>query len=162
MIFVILGTQKHQFDRLLKQIDVLVEKNVIRDEVFAQIGNSSYTPVNYGFKRFLSKLEFDEIIKKSSLVLTHAGTGSIMTALKYEKIVIAVPRLSKYNEHVDDHQIQIIDQLGDMGVIIPCRELEKLEEVYLNSQKDVLKKYVSNRDEMIDDIDKFICDLFSL
>ncbi|MDY5963587.1 MAG: glycosyltransferase, partial [Peptostreptococcus porci] len=90
MIFVILGTQKHQFDRLLKQIDVLIEKNVIQDEVFAQIGNSSYTPVSYGFKRFLSKFEFDEIIKKSSLVLTHAGTGSIMTALKYEKIVIAV------------------------------------------------------------------------
>ena len=57
--------------------------------------------------------EFDEMIKKCDLLITHGGVGSIITGLKNNKKVIAAARLSKYNEHVNDHQLQIIDNFSN-------------------------------------------------
>lgn len=82
MIFVILGTQKFQFNRLLKELDVLVENGSLREEVFAQIGHSDYEPQHYQFKRFVNQEEFEQLIDCSSVVITHSGVGSIITAKK--------------------------------------------------------------------------------
>ena len=88
MIFVSLGTQKFQFDRLLSHIDELIEEGVIIEPVFAQVGNSTYVPKNYSFSHFLTQLEFEEKIKDSTIFLTHGGVGSITTGLKYNKKVV--------------------------------------------------------------------------
>ena len=47
MIFITLGSQKFQFDRLLKEVDRLIADGVIQEKVFAQIGASEYLPQNY-------------------------------------------------------------------------------------------------------------------
>lgn len=96
MIFVTLGSQKFQFNRLLKEIDILVKEKIIKDDVFAQIGYSDYLPQNYQYKKFLNRDEFAEMEGKADVVITHGGTGAIIGAVKKGKKVIAFPRLAMY------------------------------------------------------------------
>ena len=117
MIFVTVGSQKFQFNRLLKKIDELIEKKVITDKVFAQIGVSNYKPINYEYVDFMTQEEFIKKLEECNLLITHAGTGVIVNAVKKEKKVIATPRLAKYGEHVDDHQIQLIQQFDELNFI---------------------------------------------
>ncbi|MFR3684816.1 MAG: glycosyltransferase, partial [Enterococcus sp.] len=104
MIFITLGSQKFQFNRLLRYVDNLIEKGKIEDKVFAQTGFSDYKPSYFDYKEYLCREEFLEHIARASLIITHGGTGVIVTALKANKKVIAIPRQVKYKEHVDDHQ----------------------------------------------------------
>ena len=60
MIFITLGSQKFQFNRLLQAVDELIEKGVIADEVFAQIGYSDYEPKYFEYKQFLDREEFED------------------------------------------------------------------------------------------------------
>jgi UDP-N-acetylglucosamine transferase subunit ALG13 len=114
MIFITLGSQKFQFNRLLKAVDELVAAGKIKDEVFAQIGYSDYKPTNYKYEQFLDREKFSQIMDKAEIVITHGGTGAIIGAVKKGKKVIAVPRLARYGEHVDDHQLQLVGQFKDL------------------------------------------------
>ncbi len=158
MIFVTLGSQKFQFNRMLIEIDKLIEEGKITDEVFAQIGASDYIPKNFNYKDFLTQDEFKDYMKKADLVITHAGTGAIVTALKNNKLVIAIPRLAKYGEHVDDHQIQLIDEFKELNFIEPVYEINELENALKIVKKKKYSKYISNTNNIINDIEKFIND----
>ncbi len=156
MIFVTLGSQKFQFDRLLRKIDELIDKGIITDKVFAQIGASGYIPQNFEYARFMDREEFADRIENASLVITHGGTGVIIGAVKKGKKVIAVPRLSKFGEHVDDHQLQLLHQFDDLGIICSCYDVEKLDESIREVQSKIYKPYVSNTQAIIDSIEEFL------
>ena len=85
MIFVTLGSQKFQFNRLLIEIDRLIEEGKITEKVFAQTGYSDYKPKNYKFNKFLNRDEFNDIMSKCDKVITHGGTGAIIGAIKKRK-----------------------------------------------------------------------------
>ena len=127
MIFISVGSQKFQFNRLLAEIDRLIENNTITDEVFAQIGNSDYKPRNYKYVDFMTQDDFNKLIEKSDIIITHGGTGVIINSIKKGKKVIAIPRLSKYKEHVDDHQIQLINEFKVLNLIEAIHEVDELE-----------------------------------
>lgn len=156
MIFVTLGSQKFQFNRLLKEIDRLIEENKIIEEVFAQTGYSDYVPKNYKYKSFLDRNEFKDIMEKANKVITHGGTGAIVGAVKQGKKVIAVPRLEKYGEHVDDHQLQIIEEFKKMNFIKSANKIDELSEIISNIDRCEFYKYESNTKVIIDSIESFI------
>lgn len=156
MIFVTLGSQKFQFNRMLIEIDKLIDEGKITEEVFAQIGASDYKPKNFKYSDFLTQDEFKNYMKNADLVITHAGTGAIVTALKNDKLVIAIPRLAKYGEHVDDHQVQLIDEFKELNFIEPVYETEQLADALELVRKNKYNKYVSNTRNIIEDIEKFI------
>lgn len=156
MIFITLGSQKFQFNRILKKIDELIEKDIIKEEVFAQIGYSDYRPINYKYEDFLDREKFSKLMKSSTLVITHGGTGAIITAVKAGKKVIAVPRLSQYGEHVDDHQLQLLKQFDGMGIILPCYDIEELDKKIIEIERIKLNPYISNTQVILDDIEKYI------
>lgn len=156
MIFVTLGSQKFQFDRLLKKVDILISDGIITGEVFAQVGYSNYEPQHYTFKQFLDRDEFIRMETKSDLVITHGGTGAIIGALKQGKKVIAVPRLAKYGEHVDDHQIQLLQQFDGMEIIEVCYKLDDLGECIAVANQKKYEEYVSNTDRYINALDNYI------
>ena len=156
MIFVTLGSPKFQFDRLLKKLDDIVKNGNIKDEIFAQIGYSDYKPKNYRYKEFMDREEFKQMMAKSNIVVAHGGTGAIITAVKQGKKVIAVPRLAKYGEHVDDHQIQLVTEFENSGIISAVYDLENLESELLNIHKKKFRSYKSNTDNIIESIEKFI------
>lgn len=156
MIFVTLGSQKFQFNRLLIEIDRLIKEGAIKERVFAQIGYSDYLPQSYEYKNFLGREEFLEAMKKSTLVITHGGTGAIITAVKAGKKVIAVSRMAKYGEHVDDHQLQLLKQFDGMGIILPCYNVSKLKEAYQKIKNKKIVNYQSNTSKYLEEIEKFI------
>lgn len=156
MIFITLGSQKFQFNRLLKAMDQLVEQGKIIEEVFAQTGYSDYKPKNYAFKPFLDRDEFAKITERADIVVTHGGTGAIIGAVKKGKKVIAVPRLAKYGEHVDDHQLQLVGQFQELNLIYECDDCQQLGEAITNIKDMKFNVYISNTGTIIDSIEKFL------
>jgi len=156
MIFVTVGSQKFQFNRLLKKIDDLIKNGVIKDDVFAQIGNSSYTPKYYSFVKYMEQKEFKQKIDECALLITHAGTGVIINAAKKGKKIIAVPRLKKYDEHVDDHQLQLLQQFEESGMIEPAYDIDELEKKIAIIKNKKYRKYKSNTDVLLNSIESFI------
>lgn len=159
MIFITLGSQKFQFNRLLIAVDELISSGVITEKVFAQIGYSDYEPQNFQFKKFLNREEFNQVIDKSHIVITHGGTGAIINAVKKEKKVIAVPRLAKYGEHVDDHQVQLLKQFKDANLIFECDDCKNLGEAIASIKFAKFNSYKSNTDVIIKSINNFIINI---
>lgn len=158
MIFVTVGSRNYPFDRLFKKLDSLYEEGILTEPMFAQIGTSVYQPKHFAYKDFISQEEFLEKIKEASIVVSHGASGSIMKALNAGKKVIAVTRLEKYGEHINDHQIQNNVAFGSNGyVLVADDELTDLGECFtrIYSGTDGLKKW-ENTDplrivHMIDD-----------
>ena len=90
MIFVTLGSQKFQFNRLLSAVDKQVADGMISDLIFAQIGASDYIPKYFPYKHYLNRNEFSQEMDKSDIVITHGGTGVIISAVKKGKKVIVI------------------------------------------------------------------------
>ena len=156
MIFITLGSQKFQFNRLLQVVDELIEKGVIEERVFAQIGYSDYKPKNYEYKEFLDRDEFIAEEGKCDILITHGGTGAIIGAVKKGKKVIAVPRLAKYGEHVDDHQLQLIAQFKEQNLICGLKDCSELEDGLKYVEGHTFDEYQSNTQTIINSIEEFI------
>ena len=104
MIFLTVGTQ-FPFDRFVRAVDNIFDQGLIDEEIFAQIGETSYKPRNFESVVSLEKKVFDERFKGASSVISHAGVGTIMVALKNHKPLLVMPRMKRYKEHVNDHQV---------------------------------------------------------
>lgn len=155
MVFVAVGTQKFQFDRLLKTIDLCIENGTLDKDVFAQTGNSTYLPKHYEFKDFLSKEDFSELIEKADLVITHSGVGTIIEAITRKKNVVVMPRLARFGEHVDDHQMQIAEAFEKQNLILVCNEKNILEKIN-ESKKHEFNEYVSCNQKALDTIRNYL------
>ena len=125
-IFVTVGSRNYQFNRLFVKLDELFEEGLLQGELFAQIGTSTYVPKHYKFKDFIPQEEFMEKVKWADLVVSHGASGSIMKALNAGKKVLAVTRLEKYNEHINDHQIQNNEAFESNGYVIAVYEMDDL------------------------------------
>lgn len=156
MIFVVLGTQKFQCNRLLKKIDELIENKTITEDVFAQKGHSDYVPEHYTAVDFLQKEEFESKIEECSLLITHSGVGTILSGVYHHKPVIVFPRLKKYNEHVDDHQLDIAKAFQKKNLVLMCGEDDNMEEIINKSRVTTFGTYVSQRENMIGIIRNYI------
>ena len=152
MILVTLGTQNQPFTRLLE----LIEKSDIKDEIIVQAGNTKFKSPKMKIFDYIPYEEMTELIKKADLIITHGGTGSILMPLKMGKKVIAVPRLAKYGEHVDDHQTQLTSIFEEEGYILEYKDGEDFNELYLKSKKFKPNKYVSNTENFINEIKNLI------
>ena len=102
--------------------------------------------------------EFDEYVNKASLIITHGGVGSILAGLKKDKVVIAAARLSKYKEHNNDHQLQIIEEFTKEGYILELEDFDKLDEILKKAKTFKPKKYKSNTKNVEELVKKIIED----
>lgn len=155
MIFVTLGTQDKQFVRLLKA----VEKLDIDEEIIMQTGTTDFNSEKKNIKVFnyIPAESFEKYMKESSQVITHAGVGTLVQGLKMHKKLIVAPRLKKYKEHVNDHQIQILETFTDCGYILPLYDFDDLKDLV---KKDfVPKDFVSNNKDFNKKLDNEIISL---
>ena len=143
MILVTLGTQKEQFTRLLDYI----ENANIKDEIIVQAGHTKYESKKMKILDFISYEEMNEYLEKADLIITHGGTGSILTPLKMNKKVIACARLEKYNEHVDNHQCELVDVFYEAGYILKLDESNSLNELLKKAKTFKQKTYLSNTEK---------------
>ena len=156
MILVTLGTQDKSFKRLLKAIDKEIENKNIKEKVVVQAGYTKYNSDNMEIFDYCSSKKLDSLMKEANLIITHGGVGSILGALKYDKPVIAAARLSKYKEHNNDHQKQIISEFVKDGYIIELDDFSKLSEKIKESKKFTPKKYKSNNKKFVSNITSYI------
>ena len=152
MILVTLGTQKQSFNRLLD----MIEKSNINDKIIVQAGYTKYKSKKMKMLDFVDYQEMDKLIKQADLIITHGGTGSIVTAIKQGKKVIACPRLKKYGEHVDDHQKQIVDIFSEVGYILKLDENDDLNELVQKIQTKKMIPFKSNTTNFINNLKKEI------
>lgn len=127
MIFVTVGTQ-FPFDRLIKAVDTALETGQINEEVFAQTCDGSYKPRNFPIQPSLEKNTFDEYVRQATGIIGHAGMGSINIAMAYDKPMLVMPRLKKYGEVVNDHQVAIAGKFAQLGHILLANDEEELLE----------------------------------
>jgi len=150
MIFLTVGTQ-FPFDRLVRAVDEAFDNGVIYEEVFAQIGETSYRPRNFESAVSLDKEAFDKRLKQSSSIISHAGIGTITMALDHNKPLLAMPRLKKYGEVVNNHQVAIARKFEELGhILVAYRELQlpqKLVELklFIPRTRQIQTKTVTNR-----------------
>ena len=145
MILVTLGTQKQPFTRLLQKID----DSSINEKIVVQAGYTVYNSKKMQIFDFIPYDEMNKLIDEADLIITHGGTGSITMPLKKQKKVIACPRLAKYGEHVDDHQIEIVDVFSDEGYILKLDENTKLDDLIKKIKTFKPKEFKSNTKKFI-------------
>ena len=126
MIFATVGTQVH-FDRLIQAVDGWAGSSGRRD-VFAQTGPSSYCPKYIESKPFIDPDEFRARMAEATIVIGHAGMGSILTALEFGKRIIVMPRRSDLGEHRNDHQVATAKYYGNQGRILVAQDERELFE----------------------------------
>lgn len=118
MIFVTVGTQPNGFERCLREVEHLIDDFEIKDEVVAQIGHTQYSTSKFKTIKFIGEVEYEDLINKANVVITHAGSGAIFKSIAHNKKIIAMARLHDYNEMVDNHQLELVQKLAGDGYII--------------------------------------------
>ena len=154
MILVTLGTQDKKFYRLLDMIQEAIDTGKIKDRVIVQAGRSSdYKSNDMEIFNLVSMDKFKKLVRECDILITHGGVGSIITGLKENKKIIAMPRLKKYKEHTNNHQAQIVDNFVRDGYILRISDGEDLTKTLNIISNFIPKKYKSNSSKFIKMVD---------
>lgn len=156
MILVMLGTQNNSFHRLLEEIDRLIKDGQIKEEVVVQSGYTKYESTNMKIFDFISSDELEKLEQQADCIITHGGVGSIISSIEKDKKVIAVPRLKQYGEHVNDHQLDIVQSFDKLGYIIGITNVSELSDALHKIDIFQPKKYVQNTGRIISIVQDFI------
>lgn len=156
MILVVLGTQDKRFERLLKVVEEAIDQGVIKEEVMVQAGCTVYDSSKMNVVDYVDMTTFEQWMKDCRLLITHGGVGTIMSALRNKKPVIACARLAKYGEHHNDHQCEIIETFYEKGYLIPLRDGQSLKEVLSAAENFVVPEVESNNHKMIELLSNYL------
>lgn len=128
MIFVTVGTQL-PFDRLIRAVDKWCAQSDLGGESFAQIGRAeagTYRPEHISWAETIRPAEFQERVQAARVIVSHAGMGSIITAMRFGKPIVIVPRRAALGEHRNDHQLATVKWLGNRPGIYPVLDEAEL------------------------------------
>lgn len=113
MIFVTVGAQE-PFDRLVQAVDHWVGERG-DTKVFAQIGETNYRPEHMEWVERLSPAEYRLRAERAEVTVSHAGMGTILTALELGKPLLVMPRLARLRETRNDHQLGTARRMEERG-----------------------------------------------
>ncbi len=156
MVFVSLGTQDKKFTRLLDIVSEAINQGLITEKVVVQAGYTKYESDVMEIYDYVSTDEFNKYIQDCSLLITHGGVGNILTGLKYNKKIIAVPRMEKYGEHTNDHQLQIVNNFADKGYVLKLEDDQEYADVFAKAKSFKPKRWVNKNKEFIEKIRDYI------
>ena len=151
LIFVTLGTQDKQFTRLLEAIQKQIDNgNIKKDEkIIVQAGSTKFKSKNMEIKNYMGIKQFEKLIEEADLIISHAGVGTILTALNKNKKIIAAARLKEYGEHVNDHQLQILENFSKAGYLMALEDFDKLDILLEKAKEFKPAKFKSNKEYFI-------------
>lgn len=167
MVFVSIGTQDKEFDRLIEYIKRLKKENILKDNLIIQSG---ITKVDFDDEKmdneynveafsFISSEKMKEYISKVDYVIIHGGVGTIIQCIMQNKKTIVVPRLKKHFEHENDHQLEIANKFKNLKLIEVANDYEELKNIILNINNIEFEKYISTNDEFVTRLDEIIQDM---
>ena len=134
MIVLTVGTQL-PFDRLVQMVDELAP--LMSEPVFAQTGQGQYEPRNICWSASMPPGEFEAMLRDASVIIAHAGIGTVLKAYKYGKPIVLVPRQAAYGEHRNDHQLATVAKLGERRGIYVAQQKEELAGILTRSLEPV-------------------------
>lgn len=153
MIFVTIGTHSVGFDRLIQKMDEIAGK--VDCEVLMQVGNTDYKPKNVKWFKFLEYNIMLDYMEKSDIIICHGGAGTLLDVFKLNKNVIVVPRLKKFDEVYDDHELELSESLKHTKKLIIISDIEKLEDALIELDMDIPKDLESEK-ELINFLKSYI------
>lgn len=157
MIFVTVGTHTKGFDRLFKEIDRLVSEGRIKDKFFVEVGKSDYRPENYDYTDLLPFEKYKEMISKADLVISHGGLGSVINVLEKNKKLVVVPRRQEFDEHVDNHQLQIAEVLERRNRAIAVYDIKNLDKAIKKAKKSkMINRNIGRENKIVEVIENYI------
>lgn len=156
MILLTLGTQDKSFRRLLETLDHQLEAGLIQEDVVVQSGYTQYSSPRLKIIPYCSQDELDLYRQNASLIITHGGVGSILDALRFHKKVIGVARLKQYKEHINDHQIEILEKFAKEGHLLYASDLAMIPSLVKEAQDFNPVPYPFNNKLLLDHIKKII------
>ena len=124
MIFVSVGPQA-PFDRLCRAVDDWAVREG-RDDVFIQTGRTDWTPTGCEYVRELSFVRFKERVREASLLVFHAGIGSIVSGIEHGRPMVIVPRLARFQETRNNHQVATAERFANLPGIHAARDMDEL------------------------------------
>lgn len=137
MIFVTVGTHEQPFDRLIMAVDALKAEGTLTEDVIIQTGYSTYIPKHCKWQKLFPYAQMVQLVSDARIVITHGGPSSFIMPLQIGKVPVVVPRMHKYGEHVNDHQVRFCREMAQMNQnIILLEDISMLEETI--AQYDVL------------------------
>ena len=163
MIYVTVGAGigGQEFDRLIKKVDDIASH--FEEEFIVQLGASKYIPQNIKWFDYVTYEESLEYFRKARLVIGHCGSGTIINALSFGKPLIVIPRLLKFNEHADDHQLEmatLLEQSQIARVVYDVEDLEFVIRKTLEEFHDSEKDFSSiNRRNLINEMREFLANM---
>lgn len=160
MIFVTVGTHEQPFNRLIKKVDELKRDGVIQEDVIMQTGFSTYEPKYCEWSKLIPYQQMIKNVEDARIVITHGGPASFIMPLQIGKVPIVVPRQHKFDEHVNDHQVEFARNVAErIGTIIQVENIEKLEEVIRNYNQIVAGMghgMISNNAKFCEELEKIV------
>lgn len=158
MIFVTLGTQDKKFPRLLEAVQNQIDKGNIskQEKIIVQAGSTEFKSNDMEVINYMGIKKFEELVEKADLIISHAGVGSILTALNKNKKIIAAARLKEYGEHVNDHQLQILENFSKEGYLLALENFDELDVVLEKVKEFKPEKFKSNKEYFIKQLEKQI------
>jgi UDP-N-acetylglucosamine transferase subunit ALG13 len=129
VIFVALGTQAYPFDRLLRGLDG------VEEELVVQGGASTHRPGGATWFEFLDYPQLVDYVRTARVVVSHAGVGSVMTAVTEGKRPVVVPRLARYGEAVDDHQLPFARRMDAAGLVRLVEDPTELRDAVVSTSE---------------------------
>lgn len=156
MIIVLLGTFPTAFVRPLVEIDRLCRVGIIKEKVIVQSGYTKFDSEYLEMRPFIPPDELTELYKEARVVISQAGTGSLIKGLKLDKKIISIPRLAKFGEVVDDHQEEILYEFTKLNYILPWTEDISLETALNKIENFEPSPYISTKQKIIDHLEEYI------
>lgn len=160
MIFVTVGTHEQPFNRLVKAVDELKRDGVITEDVFMQTGFSTYEPKYCQWSKLIPYQQMIKNVEDARIVITHGGPASFIMPLQIGKTPIVVPRQHRFDEHVNDHQVEFARNVAErMGIIIPVEDISKLGDVIEHYDEIVAKMdhgMSSNNEKFCEELENIV------
>lgn len=164
MIFVTVGTHEQPFNRLIEYVDNLKRDNKIKDEVIIQTGFSTYYPKYCKWRKLIPYNEMIQNVADARIVITHGGPASFIMPLQIGKIPIVVPRQSKYNEHVNNHQLDFakVVEKRQRNIIVVEEVADLTKSIFRYDEIIASRKigYKSNNDKFNIEFKKLVEEVF--
>jgi UDP-N-acetylglucosamine transferase subunit ALG13 len=151
MIFVTVGTNEAPFDRLLRAVDGAA----IDEEVVVQHGSCSVRPRQARCIESVGYEELVQLVRQARVVVMHAGVGSVLTALANGKRPIVVPRLHRFGEAVDDHQLPFARRLELEGLVSLLEDPDRLAQA-VRAAPEATSIELRADPQLVDDLRAFV------
>lgn len=149
-VLVTIGSMvEKKFTRLFNIIDELCEDGELDGtQVTAQVGFDNYQSTSFQCFDMIADEEFKSLISESDLIIAHAGTGTVISSIKLGKKVIIFPRMAEYDEHYDDHQLELAELFSKQGYVLVAKNKDELKECIRKLDEFTPVPFVSNNEKM--------------